>query len=105
MTVTRFSLAVDRRKDEVDFFNVTTFGKTAEFADKYLKKGMKILLSGRIQNDSYEKDGKKVTQTLVIGEVIEFAEAKKEQTEEPKKEPPVWAPVPDHDSEQLPFVF
>lgn len=54
----RYTLAVDRRyrkdgKAETDFISCVTFGKNAEFAEKYLKKGLKILVSGRIQTGSY----------------------------------------------------
>ena len=78
--VARFCLAVDRNygKDETDFFNCVSFGKQAEFVEKYLKKGTKILLSGRLQNNSYEDNqGNKDTVTQIITEEIEFAESKK----------------------------
>ena len=78
--VARFCLAVDRNygEDETDFFSCVSFGKQAEFVEKYLKKGTKILLSGRLQNNSYEdKQGNKVTSTQIITEEIEFAESKK----------------------------
>ena len=78
--VARFTLAVDRTygEDETDFFNCVSFGKQAEFVEKYLKKGTKILVSGRLQNNSYEdKQGQKVTSTQIITEEIEFAESKK----------------------------
>lgn len=61
----RYTLAVDRRyrkdgKAETDFISCVTFGKNAEFAEKYLKKGLKILVSGRIQTGSYVKqEGRK----------------------------------------------
>ena len=82
--IARFAVAVDRRgqKDRngnsiADFFNCTAFGKQAEFAEKYLAKGMKILLIGRIQNDNYtNRDGQKVNATQIITEEIEFAESK-----------------------------
>ena len=78
--VARFCLAVDRNygEDETDFFNCVSFGKQAEFVEKYLKKGTKILISGRLQNNTYEdKQGNKVTSTQIITEEIEFAESKK----------------------------
>ena len=78
--VARFCLAVDRSygEDETDFFNCVSFGKQAEFVEKYLKKGTKILISGRLQNNTYEdKQGNKVTSTQIITEEIEFAESKK----------------------------
>ena len=80
--VTKFSLAVDRRKkteggQAADFPSVVAFGKTAEFINKYFHKGMKIALDGRIQTGSYEKDGVKHYTTEVVAENVEFAESKK----------------------------
>ena len=81
-TVGRYSLAVDRRHTQegqqtADFINVVTFGKAAEFAEKYLKKGTKVLVTGRLQTGSYtNKDGVKVYTTDVIAEDQEFAEKK-----------------------------
>ena len=78
--VARFTLAVDRSygEDETDFFDCVSFGKQAEFVEKYLKKGTKILLTGRLQNNSYEdKQGNKVTSMQIITEDIEFCESKK----------------------------
>jgi single stranded DNA-binding protein (ssb) len=79
----RFSLAVDRRfrragdSVEADFFNCTAFGRQAEFAEKYLKQGTKILLVGRVQNDNYtNREGQKVYSVQIIAEEIEFAESK-----------------------------
>ena len=83
MAIARFGIAVDRRfrrgQDgaEADFFNCTSFGRQAEFVEKYLKKGTKVLLSGRIQNDNYtNRDGQKVSSVQIIAEEIEFAESK-----------------------------
>lgn len=80
--VARFSLAVDRRwkregEPEADFFNCTAFGKLAEFAEKYLRQGTKVVTTGRIQNDNYtNKEGQKVYSVQIIVEEIEFAESK-----------------------------
>lgn len=78
--VARYSLAVDRRfsKDEqTDFINIVCFGKSAEFAEKYFKKGMKVLVTGRIQTGSYEnKEGQKVYTFDVVAEDQEFTESK-----------------------------
>ena len=83
MAIARFSIAVDRRfkrkGDEVtaDFFNCTAFGKQAEFIEKYLKKGTKVVVTGRIQNDNYtNKDGQKVYSVQILVEEMEFAESK-----------------------------
>ena len=82
LAIGRFSLAVDRRfkrqgEADADFFNCTAFGKQAEFVEKYLKQGTKILLTGRVQNDNYtNKEGQKVYSVQIIAEEIEFAESK-----------------------------
>ena len=77
--VARFCLAVDRSYgDETDFFNCVSFGKQAEFVEKYLKKGIKVLVTGSLQNNSYEdKDGNKVNGVQIITSEIEFCESKK----------------------------
>ena len=80
--VGRFSIAVDRRftregDPTADFFNCTAFGKQAEFVEKYLKKGTKMLVTGRIQNDNYtNKDGQTVYSVQIIVDELEFAESK-----------------------------
>lgn len=82
MAIARYSIAVDRRfkrngEQETDFFNCTTFGKQAEFVERYLKKGTKVVVSGRLQNDNYtNKEGQKVYSVQIITEEIEFAESK-----------------------------
>ena len=81
-TVARFSLAVDRkfkREDEeqtADFINCVAFGKTAEFIERYFFKGAKMVLEGRIQTGSYEKEGQRVYTTDIVVEQVEFAESK-----------------------------
>ncbi|MCD8074387.1 MAG: single-stranded DNA-binding protein [Lachnospiraceae bacterium] len=79
----KFRLAVDRRfkkrNDDVtaDFFNCVAFGRCAEFTDQYLRKAVKIVLVGRIENYSYtNNDGKKVYGTQIIAEEFDFAESK-----------------------------
>lgn len=78
----RYSLAVDRRfkkegEQSADFINCVCFGKSAEFAEKYLKKGTKIGVIGRIQTGSYtNREGQKVYTTDVVVEEQEFAESK-----------------------------
>ena len=80
--VARFSLAVDRRfkragDAEADFFNCTAFGRQAEFVERYLKRGTKMVVTGRIQNDNYtNRDGQKVYSVQIIVEELEFAESK-----------------------------
>ena len=84
MTIARYTLAVDRRirkEGEVsaDFISCIAFGKNAEFAEKYLSKGIKIAIEGRIQTGSYTKqDGTKVFTTDVVIESQEFVERKGE---------------------------
>lgn len=96
MAIARFRMAVDRRKkDAVDFFECSAFGKTAEFVEKYIKKGMKVFVTGRIENDNYtNRDGVKVYSVKVIVEDIEFGESKK-ATESAGKEEEVAPAAPD----------
>ena len=88
MAIARFTLAVDRRgrrqdgadQQTADFIGCVAFGRTAEFAEKYLKQGTKIAVTGRIQTGSYtNKEGQKVYTTDVVLDDIEFAESKNEQ--------------------------
>lgn len=122
MAIAKFSLAVDRRYkkqgDEVtaDFFNCTAFGKQAEFVEKYLKKGTKVVVIGRIQNDNYtNKEGQKVYSVQIIVEEIEFAESKAAATGQGEQEdnnmPPAMGEpgadgfmnIPDGIGNELPF--
>ena len=78
--VARFTLAVDRTfgEDETDFFNCVSFGKQAEFVEKYLKKGIKVLVTGSLQTNYYEdKNGNKVNSIQIVTSDIEFCESKK----------------------------
>ena len=81
--IARYTLAVDRRfrregsEQTADFIGCVAFGKSAEFAEKYLHKGTKLVVEGRIQTGSYtNKDGNKVYTTDVVVENQEFAESK-----------------------------
>ncbi len=83
MAVARFSLAVDRRRTnadgqrDADFISCVAFGRSAEFAERYLHQGTKVVATGRIQTGSYtNKDGQKVYTTDVVIEDLEFAESK-----------------------------
>ena len=82
MAVARYTLAVNRRykrdgEQEADFISCVTFGKSAEFAQKYLHKGMRIVIGGRISTGNYkDKDGKTIYTTDVIVEEHEFAQNK-----------------------------
>lgn len=83
---TKYTLAVDRKfkgDQDTDFINCVCFGKTGEFATKYLKKGTKILIEGHLQSGSYtNRDGNKVNTTDVIIESHEFVEPRKSQKRE-----------------------
>lgn len=88
MCISRFTLAVDRRRTRnqdgngqtADFISCVAFGKTGEFVEKYAKKGMKFDVVGRIQTGSYQnKEGQTVYTTEVVVEDIEFGESKKSQ--------------------------
>lgn len=80
--VGHYSLAVDRRfkrdgQPEADFFNCTVFGKNAEFAEKYLRRGTKIAITGSLQQNNYtNKNGEKVYDVQIIVDDQEFAESK-----------------------------
>lgn len=84
MAVANYTLAVDRRgkrsqegEANADFIQCTAFDKAGEFAEKYFRQGMRVLISGRIQTGSYtDRDGRKVYTTQVIIEEQEFADSK-----------------------------
>ena len=107
-TVARFNLAVNRRfkkegQQDADFISCVAFGKTAEFCEKYARKGMKFDVVGRLQTGSYkDKDDKTVYTTDVVVEEIEFGESK--GSEKPKEEKDEgFMNVPDDESDSLPF--
>ena len=87
MAIARYTLAVERRirregEAAADFISCVAFGKNAELAEKYLHKGTKIIIAGRLQTGSYtDRDGRKVYTTEVIVEDQEFAESKKSQND------------------------
>ena len=76
--VARVGIAVNRRKEGVDFFNLVAFGKTADFMGKYFGKGSRVLIDGRLQSSTYEKDGVKHTAFDVIVDNVEFADSKRD---------------------------
>ena len=100
LAIARFSIAVDRRfkregQPEADFFNCTAFRKTAEFTEKYLKKGTKVVVEGQVQNDNYtNKDGQKVYGTVIVVESLEFAESKAASEGRAATSAPAPAPAP-----------
>ena len=86
MAVARYTLAVDRRvrrqdgnEQTADFINIVAFRKAGEFAEKYFRQGMRVLVAGRIQTGSYtNKDGQRIYTTDVIVDEQEFADAKRD---------------------------
>lgn len=82
MAIAKYTLAIDRRgrsdgDQTADFINCVAFNRAGEFAEKYLRKGMKVLVTGRIQTGSYtNKDGQKVYTTDIAVEDQEFCESK-----------------------------
>ena len=82
LAIARYTLAVDRRfrrdgEATADFISCVSFGRTAEFAEKYFRQGMRVLVSGRIQTGSYtNKEGQRVYTTDIIADDQEFADSK-----------------------------
>ena len=112
MAVARYTLAVNRRykregEQEADFISCVTFGKSAEFAQKYLRKGIRIVVSGRISTGNYkDKDGKTIYTTDVIVGEHEFAQNKEsnpssETEKEAGNDSDGFMNVPD--DEEIPF--
>lgn len=109
--IARFTLAVDRRIKQdggqnADFITCVSFGRTAEFIEKYAKKGTKFVIDGRIQTGSYtNKDNQKVYTTDVVVENIEFAESKASNGNSEQNAPSDggWMNIPEGIDEELPF--
>ena len=99
--IATFAVAVDRWKEDTDFFTCKAFGKTAEHIDKYWHKGMKALITGRLQQDVWtDKNGDKKQAVVILVDEIEFCEKKGEAQTATE-----WAPVPAGNDEELPFKF
>lgn len=124
MAIARFTLAVDRRgrrqdgadQQTADFIGCVAFGRQAEFSEKYLRQGTKVVVTGRIQTGSYtDRNGNKVYTTDVVLDDIEFAESKNSQDNDnnytyqaPSRPAPSAAGdgfmnIPDGIDEELPF--
>ena len=111
--IARYSLAVNRRfnrdgEQKADFISCVAFGHQAEFTEKYLRKGTKIALTGRIQTGSYtNRDGQKVYTTDVVVEEQEFAKSKAAGQTTQQNPTPVsedgFMEIPDGLEEELPF--
>ena len=111
----RYTLAVDRRfkqegQPSADFINCVAFGKNAEFAEKWLKQGTKIAITGRIQTGSYtNRDGQKVYTTDVVVEEHEFCESRSSQNSTAGTSVNTSAPsdgfmsIPDGIADEVPF--
>ena len=115
LAIARYTLAVDRRfhrdgEATADFINCVTFGRAAEFAEKYLRQGTKIAVSGRIQTGSYtNRDGHKVYTTEVVVDEQEFAEGKNAGSGSshtqpaPETDPDGFMNIPEGIEEEMPF--
>ena len=117
--IARYTIAVDRRfrrdgdGQTADFIGCVAFGRQGEFAEKYFRKGTKVLITGRIQTGSYtNREGQKVYTTDVVVEEQEFAESKgsrsgSSQQNVPQQSPDVGSDgfmnIPDGIDEELPF--
>lgn len=112
----RYTLAVDRKysknneEKQTDFINCVVFSKGAEFAEKYFKKGTKVLITGRIQTGSYtNKDGAKVYTTDIVCEEQEFAESKgagsgeNSQENAPNSNDNDFMSISDEEKDSMPF--
>lgn len=113
LAIARYTLAVDRRfardsQQSADFIQCVCFGKGAEFAEKWLRQGIKICITGRIQTGSYtNKEGAKVYTTEVVVEDQEFAESKRSSEEASgtsgKVDKDGFMSIPDGIEDELPF--
>ena len=117
--IARFTLAVDRRfkregQPDADFHTCICFGRTAEFVEKYIQKGTKILVNGALQDNNYQgRDGQMVYSKQIVCDNIEFAESKSASQGAPKQAAPKqpeqkpdkdgFMNIPDGIDEELPF--
>lgn len=125
IAIAYFSIAVDRRykregQPDADFFDVKAFGKPAEFAEKWLKKGIKVEIVGRLQQDTWKDDnGNNRSKVVIVAEQLGFAESKSasqnSQSQQSQEQPQQAAPqsqqkpdtsfmdIPSGIEEELPF--
>lgn len=103
MAVVKLNVAVDDgygEKKKTYFIPVTVFGKQAENCEKFISKGKKIAVTGKIVTGSYEKDGRKINTTDVVADRVEFLEfAEREQSKEQETVPQGFAAL----NEDIPF--
>lgn len=109
VAVARYTLAVERRfkkegeQQTADFISCVAFGKSAEFAEKYFRQGMRVLICGRIQTGSYtNKEGRKIYTTDVVIEEQNFADAK-QNSPELITDSEKFINIPDEIDDELPF--
>ena len=106
LAIARYTLAVDRRfrrnndgEQTADFIGCVAFGRSAEFAEKYFRQGLKVIVTGRIQTGSYtNKEGQKVYTTDVVVEDQEFAESKNASSANTQSYQAAPAPAPSADA-------
>lgn len=116
MAIARYTLAMDRSyrregENNTDFIGCVAFGRNAEFAEKYFRKGTKIAITGRIQTGSYvNREGQKVYTTDVVINTQEFAGSRNEAQEPAQKGQPMpeagedgFMNIPDGIDDELPF--
>jgi len=101
-------VAVDRRfkregEPSADFLDFVAYGKASEFTEKYLKKGIKVVVTARCQRRSYEKDGRRIYVIEFIIEDQEFAESKRAAEGEPAAGNNDFMQIPDDAAGELPF--
>lgn len=108
LIVSEFTLALDRKFNKghqagtVDFIPCVCFGKTADFSNKYLTKGTKILVEGCLRSSSYvNKEGKKVNKIETVVESIEFPEPKRKNTSEAEADNSGWEDI---SADEVPFI-
>ena len=105
--IANYSLAVARRfkKDEVDFFRCVSFGKTAQFLEKYISKGSRIVAAGRIQQDRWtdKESGKERSAVVVVVDEVEFAQSNPASHTETEPSEEQFMNIPDAIEDEVPF--
>lgn len=101
--ITRFSLAVNGRGDKVNYFDFTAFDKTAENIGKFKKKGEPLLVEGRLETDSWEKDGKKQYKTYIVAQDVQFLNSGKGQSDDSAKPAAKKSNAAQESTDDIPF--
>lgn len=107
VAITRFTLAVDD-VGGADFINIKCLGRTAEWAEKWLSKGSKVEVTGKIKTGHYTKDGREVYYTEILASTLGFGESKAEAearqgNQQPAADEGGFMNIPDGYDEELPF--